>query len=179
VAAAQRAMELDPYDAHCNCSLGHALVFAGRAGEGQRHLDKAVEINPNHAWIRMLRGICYNYRGQYELAMAEINESLRRDPFPPDWYWDVVGMVLTASGKYDRALAMYGRAAETPHWGYYHMAVCHVELGQLDEARQAIAKAQALYADASVTDFMRGEPHEKAETRERFRAALIKAGLPE
>jgi len=49
-------------------------------------MDKAVEINPNDAWIRMVRGLCYHYRGQYELAQADIDEGLRRDPFAPDWY---------------------------------------------------------------------------------------------
>jgi len=45
--------------------------------------------------------------------------------------------------------------------------------------RQTVAKARATYAHACVADFMEGEPHENAETRERFKAALIKAGLPQ
>jgi len=88
-------------------------------------------------------------------------------------------MVLAASGKYQEALAMHARAAEIPHWAYCNMAVCHVGLCQPEEAHQAVAKARATYTHTCVADFMDGEPHESAETRERFKAALIKAGLPQ
>ncbi len=179
LAAARRAFSLDPYDARSHTAVGHALIFCGRLDEAQRHLDKAVEINPNDPWIRMVRGLCHIYRGNVEHALADIDEETRRNPFPPDWFWDVRGMVLTASGRYEEALASYDQSVEVPYWGYYYMAICHCELGNEEQARGAVAKARDMRPSSSLSLFFTGEPYEDEGTIARFREALSKSGLPE
>ena len=177
LASARKALLLDPQEAACQSALGHALIFTGRLDESQAHFNKALELNRNYVWARMLRGECSMYQGKHDAAMADIDECFRRDPYPADWFWDVRGMALVSAGRDEEALATYARMAAVPPWGHWYMAISYLRLGDAAKARDAIAVYMAFDPQGSTTKALSTDPY-IPEIKESLRAALIAAGMP-
>ena len=103
----------------------------------------------------------------------------RRDPMPLDWYWDLLAYAQTAAGQHAEAIASYKRMVEIPYWSYAYMAICHVGLDQLPEARAAAAQFVAHDTRATVAHLLNEDPHTDPAFIARLRAALLAAGVPE
>ena len=153
-------------------------MFLGRLDEAGAYLDRAESLNPNNTVMKAFRCMWLNYVGRTNEALAEIDAVLRRDPFLPDWIWDLFGMAFTVAGRYEEAIGAYNREVQVPPWGYAYMAICHVSLGHSDETRQAMARYREVTPAASVATFLSSEPYRDPTTIARFRDALLKAGCP-
>ena len=103
-------------------------------------MERAFALNSNNIFILMFHALWLNYMARNSEALAAIDAAHRRDPFALDWFWDVRAMTQTGAGLYVEALASWKRMKQMPPWGHAYMAICHVGLNQLSEARAAAAK---------------------------------------
>ena len=63
------------------CALhGRALALSGKADEGLRELEKAVELSPRLASAVGWRGEAYRRLGRYREAMKDLDRSISMDP---------------------------------------------------------------------------------------------------
>jgi tetratricopeptide (TPR) repeat protein len=178
-ACGRRAVALASGDAWCQTAVGHALVFQGRLDEAGPYFERAAAYNPNDTWLGMIRAMWLNYAGRSDEALSTMTEIFRRDPIPLDWYWDALAIVQTAAGRYADAIASYKQLLAVPSWAFAYRAICHVGLGQLDEARTAAAKFADSNPQSTIATFLAMEPYSDPAVIARFRAALAAAGLPE
>ncbi len=88
-------------------------------------------------------------------------------------------MAQTVAGLYADALVSYRHMKEIPPWSYAYMAICHVGLDQLPEARAAAAQFVAHDTRATVAHLLNEDPHTDPAFIARLRAALLAAGVPE
>ena len=80
---------------------------------------------------------------------------------------------------YDQAIASFNRAVPKFAFAYTHLACIYVELGQLDDARDAIRTFLELSPQFTVKWTDRMMPYRLNEVRNRILGGLRKAGLPE
>jgi len=81
IAAAERAIALNPNAASAYLTLGYVLTSSGRAEEGIKLIDKAMRLNPIPPPIYPLwLGNAYYLLGQYEKAIEVYEELLKRYP---------------------------------------------------------------------------------------------------
>lgn len=175
----RRAVELDHSEAMCQLAVGHPLIFQGRLDDAGPFLERAVALNSNDTIVRVIYAMRLNYIGRSDDALAEMAAVFRSDPMPLDWYWDVLAMAQTAAGRYGEAIASYKRMVDVPYFSYGYMAICHVGLDQLPEARTCAARYVAGGHPDTVSSFLRMEPYGDPAVVARFRAALLAAGVPE
>jgi tetratricopeptide (TPR) repeat protein len=175
----RRAVALDDSEAWCQLAVGHPLIFQRRLDEAGPYLERAVAFNSNDSFIRMIHAMWLNYIGRSDDALAEMAAVFRRDPMPLDWYWDLLAMAQTAAGDHAGAIASYKRMVDIPYFSYAYMAICHVGLDQLPEARAAAAKYIAEGPLVTVAKFLQMEPYRDPAVVVRFRSALLAAGVPE
>lgn len=176
---ARNAIELDRQEAWCHMAMGHPLVFLNRLDEADPYLDRAVALNPNDPFFLMLHAMWLNYIGRNDKSLTEMEAVLRRDPFPLDWYWDVYSVPLVVAEQYESAIGAIERAVEITPWAHAYLAICHVGLGRLDEARDCASTYRETSTDGTVSGFLRSEPLHDPAVVARFRAALLAAGVPE
>ena len=88
-------------------------------------------------------------------------------------------MILTAAERYEEAIASYGRMIDMPPWGHAYLAICHERLGRLNEARACAAKFVTATDVSTVTSLMGADPYRDQVVVERFKTALVNAGVPE
>ncbi|MGH8595189.1 MAG: tetratricopeptide repeat protein, partial [Gammaproteobacteria bacterium] len=81
IAAAERAIDLDPNSADALITLGEVLSFAGRANEGVPLVERAMRLNPQYppAYLWAL-GQTYYFSGRTEEAIVAFNRVITRNP---------------------------------------------------------------------------------------------------
>jgi adenylate cyclase len=70
----ERALFLNPNDDRSVCSMGEILTFAGRAGEGEQWVRKAIRLNPYHPqryWTHLARALFHLRRFDEALRVLD------------------------------------------------------------------------------------------------------------
>jgi TolB-like protein/Flp pilus assembly protein TadD len=75
LAAAHRAVELDPLNPYAHSSLGSALLTARRYGEAIAALKNAKALDPNDGWVSVNLGYAYYYSGDPQAARQACESS--------------------------------------------------------------------------------------------------------
>jgi serine/threonine protein kinase/tetratricopeptide (TPR) repeat protein len=155
LAAAEKAIELDPGLSDAYFSKGIILTHSGEMAEGVKALLKGVELNPGHAAAHnLLSRALYSYERIPE-ALAAMEKSLSLDP--------ISMMVHTGAGdayyfarQYDKSVIHYRMALELDrrfdgtHTG---LARSLEALGKFDEAREAYEEGAKLAGGVAGPSF--------------------------
>jgi adenylate cyclase len=81
IAAGERSVELAPNGAMEHGLLGMTLSYAGRPDEAIAYLKQGIRLNPFPPyWYFLHLGRCYNIKGQYEEALAELKKAVQLAP---------------------------------------------------------------------------------------------------
>jgi tetratricopeptide (TPR) repeat protein len=140
---AGKALRLDPEEPYGHLAAGCALLYMRRFKEAESSLDRAVSLNPNDPLVRTIRALHLNYTSRPELALAEMEEARRRDPFAVGWFNDFLGIVLATAGRYRDAVAVHERTAAATPWFLVHLMVCFSQLGETERAKAALSQYMA------------------------------------
>ncbi|MDP6389983.1 MAG: tetratricopeptide repeat protein, partial [Alphaproteobacteria bacterium] len=150
ISKVEKAIALNPNYAMAHYILGAALTRAGRAEEALPHLDQAMRLSPQDAFLsgfQHMRSATLFALEQYE----ECAEWARR----------------AAHGPNPRA------------WSFGFLAAALTKLGREDEARSALDQALARAPDFSLR-FIREMPSiQDPASQDRLHDTLREAGLPE
>ena len=178
---AEIALRLDPAEPWSHMVLGFARSNLSHHGRALDALNTAVDLNPNFALARMLRGWAMVRAGRFDDAIAETAYALQLMPSDRfgSVYRAVHGLALLAAHRFEEALP-HLRAAVTPvtdYWGHCNMLVsCCGHLGHLEEARRWLARREKALGRVlqlgNAAAAVKGYAH--AET---FLEGLAKAGV--
>ena len=132
---------------HAFYNQGNVLVRLGRYKEAIPLLEKATQINPNHAksWARL--GNALRNLNRNEKALNAYRQATQLEPVYA-WAWNEQGIVLEIMGQYDDALHAYQQAskhAPEDTLYVYHQADMLVSHRQAyEEALELLEKALKL-----------------------------------
>ena len=154
---AKTALQIDPDEAYGHLATGLALLYMRRFRQAEISLDRAVALNPNDPFILSIRAILLNFTGRPEEGLAEIGEAQRRDPYAVGWYEDFRGILLTTAGRYREAAACYAKMATVPSWSLLRLVICHHELDEIGQAREALAKVRMRWPGYSIEEIVASE----------------------
>jgi tetratricopeptide (TPR) repeat protein len=171
---AKTALQLDPDEVYGHLATGFALLYLRQFRQAEISLDRAIALNPNDPFILSIRALFLNYTGRPEQGLGEITEAQRRDPYAVGWYDDFRGILLTTAGRHREATACYGKMAIVPRWSLVRLIVCHSELGEIEQARDTLAKLKAHYPGLRLDDIVDAEVdfYEDPAVCRRYRAIL-------
>jgi eukaryotic-like serine/threonine-protein kinase len=110
--AALKALSLDNDLAEAHTALAHILTrynldFAG----AERHLNRALELNPKWADIYQRYGELYSFQGRHDEAVAKLRQGLEIEPFNLPLN-TALGGALTSARRYDEAIVQLKKAVE-------------------------------------------------------------------
>jgi len=179
--SARRAVELDARDPVAHAALGGAYLAAGDPRNGIDSTQRAVDLNPSmpEAWIWL--GWAHVLAGNPEAAIAASERAQRLNPQGSMvWIYENLAIANWEVGRYDEGLDLARRLVATqPAYftGYAYIAMNAVALGQVDEARAAIAAGRRVRPDLSL-DLVQGYfGVSRPEFDARRNVALRQAGL--
>ena len=141
--------------------------------------EKAVALEPNHAYYNGLLAIALTRGGRPEEAIEIFKKAIRLDPFPPVWLTHYLGTAYRVTEQYEKAIEAFKTAIrrDREFWlSHWALAVCYGLLGREDEACASAAEVLRIRPNFSLAK-VRGFPYKDKADKERCLAALRKAGL--
>jgi adenylate cyclase len=181
----QEALQDGPDDPSVLWMVGFAMWQLRVDLEGALELyDKSIALNANCPQALTLRGWALASAGRLDEAIPSLLQALRLSPFDPEAFFTMsaLGWTYLMGGRVHDALkwtssALRERPTFAPALRFH--AVCLVELGQLGEARAAVARVLELDPGLTILTLRQRAPIFDAKLMDRFLDGLRKAGLPE
>lgn len=174
----QRAYELDENDAECHRIICRISLMQRLYEKSEHHLSRALQLTPNDPRLIAQRGINSTYIGESQAALPWLEQAMRVDPFSASRYETDLARALYAGKRAGEAVDVLKRTTR-PNYGIFLLrAVCHVELGDHERGKSAIAEALADRPELSVGLVMERQPWKRQEDTQRMANALLRAGLP-
>ena len=175
----RKAIAVDPKHAGGHINNGIALIMQGQCELAAAQGRLALSIDPNHAGAHLMYGNALCFAGQPRAAIEALRSGLRHDPYAPQRYFPL-GQLATAYYFLREYEAAVEAAQETlrlfPAQPFVHiwLAAALGQLGRLDEARDALAKARMLKTFELST--RERPPYTRPEDQEHKLEGLRKAG---
>lgn len=148
----QRAFELDDADSRANWALGEVLLFQRQYEKARRHLEKAVNLNPNDVEARGIYGYFLTIVGETNGSLAEFERALRLDPFDLNWLPWLRAIAYYDARRYDEAIEELERVDVPINDVRYLLMASYAHAGRLEEARD-IVEAFLAFASEDMAIF--------------------------
>ncbi len=176
---AQKAMSLDESDAACHLALATVYVFMHRLDLAGVHYRKAVALNPSHMEAALGYAHWLARMGRTGEALEKMDAAVERDPFPPNWYWEMRAIPLLQEKRYEEMLEVYERIDRLQVWHHPYLAIANAHLGRIAEAKAHAAELLRLKPDFSAKWISAMEPYKNPADLQNLLDGLRKAGLPQ
>jgi TolB-like protein len=183
---AEMGVRLAPRDEWAHFCLGFAYGLADRFEDAVAECRRAIDLNPNFSTGYSELGRSLAAMGRAEEAIEACRTALRLNPRDPsNWErHDTLAIAYFTMENFETSLQEAKTAAqarpELPE-GLIILAAASSALGQMDEARRAVAQCLARSPDIRIGNIMPIYlPRLAREAdRQRLWAALRQAGFPE
>ena len=176
---AAKALSLDDSDPWCQAMMGFVLTHRGQRDLAGPYFERAVALNPGDIQIAYLRAWWLARTGRAEEALKYLDLAMRRDPFPPAWFWEIRGIALFATRRYDDVIQALARMIHLHAWDHAYVAACHAHMNRNAEARAAAAEVLRADPNFTVSGYRLVEEYTLSGELEHLLDGMRKAGLPE
>jgi tetratricopeptide (TPR) repeat protein len=131
-------------------NLGKVYHALGRRAEAIDAYERAIKLDPGHAWPYNNLGVVYAAQGDYEPAATFYRQAIEQHDSDKDRSvsWDNLGNVLTALGQYEEAIEAYQQAVTlNPNYVLPWNSLGNVYLGLERYSKALEAYQQAIQLD--------------------------------
>jgi len=178
----QKALSLDEYDAQSHSILG--IVYS-RMGQYEKAIaagERSIELVPNGAGYHALLGQTLCFAGKIDEGIAQLNQGIRLDPFPPFWVFISLGMCNAQKGQYENALTAYQKTHQRSPDSIFTnitIAAIYALLDRQEEAEAAAKRALEINPNFSIERATKLWQFKNPADLKLFVDGMRKAGLPE
>jgi DNA-binding SARP family transcriptional activator/Tfp pilus assembly protein PilF len=182
---ALNAIRLDPENAEALGIYAHMCSFLDKDFDSALHyFDRALQVNPNLAFIWALSALTYCYVGEPDIALQQLARHRDLSPMEPypSLFDNPYAVAHVIKGDYERAAVLGRRVTKArPEFvnGYKPLIAALGHLGRRDEAEVYVKKLRTLEPDFTVQRFAQMYPFKYESDRERYMLGLRLAGVPE
>jgi adenylate cyclase len=146
---ARRALESADDDPGVLANAAAALAYFGEdIGAMMALVDRALALNPSFARGWYISGLVRCWAGQPEVAIQHVETSLRLSPRTRiGWALYVIGIAEFLRRHFDEAVPklLFAIQDDPTNTGQYRfLSACYAHMGRLDEAREIVARLQAI-----------------------------------
>ena len=177
---AEKAVEIDGMSGRARANLGWMQLWTGQHDEAIANLERGVDLDPGNAESYAYFAETLNYAGEPERAVEMTRKALENDPMLPPNCQFHLGHSYYLLGKFDEAAEIISGALKiAPEFppGHLVLAAVYAEMGRMDAAASEVGILSELAPAYSLEEVARLYPHRPPAVKERFLAALGKAGM--
>jgi len=177
VASAKAALALNESDENAHAVLAQLFNLLHRRADARRHIDRAVELNPNGAFVVNIKAYDLLWSNRLEEAQEWISRAIRLDPAKPGYLFETMGLTAYLLGRFDEAAECFHSIPPAFHYQHADLAAALAQAGRMDEARHHVAEALRLWPGGTIETLLT-DPWEPA-ARAQLVEGLRKAGFPD
>ena len=140
-----KGIKLDDKDSYGHYALAMSYLFCGDLEQSIQACETALGVSPTFALAHLGLGLARLYAGDAAGAIAPLVRGLRLNPFDPQnflWF-RTLSLAHYFTGDPTKGVQAAIKALQVrPTWrpGLEALAVCHLALGNIDEARRCADK---------------------------------------
>jgi len=175
----RQAVSLDNSDAMSHSLLGVCYKHRREFDLAGIHFDRAIKLNPNDALIILQRAAWLARVGRHRDALQWLDVCLARDPFPPNWYWEVRAAALFPLRRYAEVVEAVRSMSDPFWWNRAYLAAAHAQLGEMEMAAREAKEVLRVRPNFSISWYLLQEPYKNATDAEPLMEGLRKSGFPE
>jgi len=160
------------------------MLLFGDVGRAEQFVDRALTLDPNHAWAWTRRGFLHVYRGNPAAGRPCFERAIRLSPLDPFSFNCFIGLGLAAfaEGRPDEAAgwtrkALHQKPAAT--WMFRDLATFLAHAGQDEAARKALSQFTASRPGVAVSTVADALHYFEPDLLRRYLDGLSRAGLPQ
>jgi PAS domain S-box-containing protein len=125
----------------------------GKYDEGIQYFDRAIDIDPDLAYVWNDRGLCLKELGRYEEAQKSFERAVELVPRDEEYVYDygevleLLGIMHRDNKILENAIRTFALVTEIDHnnaSAWNHLGVCYKETGRVEESRQAFERARRI-----------------------------------
>ena len=146
---------------------GRQLKDNGVNGNAVRQLTRALQLDPKSVAARVVRSYCLSRLGNYDDALDDLNEVIRRYPKYPNIFRIRAGIFFD-KGRYPQAVEDYDRAIAIDPTdiislgsrgnAFLRMRDCDVAAADFLKWLKSEPKSPIAFQNLGLTDFVKGNP---------------------
>jgi adenylate cyclase len=160
------------------------VLLEGNVRRAVEFVDRALEIDPNHAWAWTRRGYSYVYLNEPQKALIAFDTAMSLSPRDPFAFHTYIGIGLAhfAADELEEAMRWVRRALDSRPgmtWPYRDLTVFLARVGRIDEARQALADFTYLRPEMTLATIRDALRFMAPELLARYIEGLRLAGMAE
>jgi TolB-like protein len=177
--AAQRAVRLDPANAHAHDVLGYVLGNLGNFPQAAAEYDTALRLNPGSVEILTHYAGWAVAFGEAERGAEAADRATRLNPNYPVWAGNFYRQTYFMAGRYADALRIIEQPPleKVTRWGHVLRPAIYAALDRHAEAHAAVADALARFPNLSIQGIF-SDPGVSGYERLRLAGPLRDAGFP-
>jgi TolB-like protein/Flp pilus assembly protein TadD len=175
---ARLAVSLDPHDYANHWDLAFVYLNTRRFDMAREEYTRAASLNPNDADMLAEMAETLIFTGESDLALRQLQEAMRRNPFHPEWYRWIMSWALFNSDRYAEAFAELDRMARPLQHVHLLRAAILAKLGRIEEARMALHRFLEYRPEWSIAKERAHITFRRQEDEARWLGVLAEAGLP-
>lgn len=184
IAHGQDAVRADEADANAHSVLGMALMFGRQYDKSPRHLQQALQLNPNlanaHGVMAAYHGVSRDYAAA-RLSAERATTLSPRDPYRTFWYGGH-GIAAYLDRNYDLCIEIcHEILAEFPEYAssLRQLAAAQAMAGQQEKAEATMKHLMSLMPGLTVSMVRDIVPIRYPDDHELWLEGLRRAGMPD
>ncbi len=173
-----KGVEFDNEDAECHRIAGSLHLYSRKYDEAKFHFQRALQLNPNNAYVAGRMGELYNFLGEPEKALEYQLRARRLDPFLPEYCRELEAVAYYLLGHYHKTLEVVAQLSRVTRRAAAYGAAACVHTGTQEAILESADRMLTIDPEFSVTNFLLTEFYKSRETRDELENTLLKSGLP-
>ncbi len=179
LAASKRGIELDDNDAECHRIAGSICLSMREFDRAAYHFQRALELNPNHAYIVGRTGELHVFLGEGEKALELQRRAKKLDPFLPEYCRELEAVANYVLERYQETTAVVAQLPRLTRRAAAYNVAATLHLGDSEKIARAVEALLRIDPAFAIAKFLAGEFYRDAVYKDRLVGDLAQAGLPE
>jgi TolB-like protein len=179
VASGRRAIELDEHEAECHRIMGSISLYAREFEKANYHFQRALEINPNSAWIVGRLGELHNFLGEGEKALEYQNRAKKLDPLLPSYCRELEAVAHYGLGNYNDTVNVVSQLLHKSQRCHVYLVAALSHLNNEAALRKAVEELLISNPNFSISNFLKNEYYRDDDIPRQLSEDFKKAGMPD
>ena len=176
---AQRALALDENDARAQGAMGWVALRRRQYELAGRHFHRSTSLNPHDSSLSIDGANWLMYVNRLDEALRCLDLVQQRDPYAPNYIWEVRGQTLYFMKRYNEAISALQNMRTEHFWQPMFMAAAMAQSGRLVDSRRELASLLRARPKETLGSVSRWLGHADKGMRDHLLEGLRKAGLPD
>jgi tetratricopeptide (TPR) repeat protein len=179
LAASKRGFELDDNDAEGHRIAGSICLYSQEFDRAAYHFQRAIELNPNHAYVVGRTGELHVFLGEGEKALEMLRRAKKLDPYLSEYCRELEAAANYVLERYEETTAVVAQLPRLTRRAAAYSVAATVHYGGPAEIARAVEALLRIDPAFTIAKFLAGEFYKDAVYKDRLTNDLAKAGLPE